>query len=117
MQPGFDERHRNQTSEISKNTARRLWVRFGPSTARTLLLAFPALTPWDVLTSSPDHASLSQMRHDHDAGKLKRNAPSTGMAQPVKTARKTVAVATALSAAGTERRRGTLQSKPVRSGV
>jgi hypothetical protein len=72
-QPGLDDRHRHQTGEISKKYGTTLIstlrAEYGPHFAA----GFAATdTLADVLTGSPDHASLSQMRHDHDAGKLKR---------------------------------------------
>ena len=78
-QPGLDNRHRDQTGEISKKHGNTLVgtlrAEYGPhfaaGFANTDTLA-------DVLASSPDHASLSQMRHDYDAGKLKRKLERRG---------------------------------------
>jgi len=69
----LDARHRSQTEAILKRhgTTSVLMLRaeYGPHFAA----GFAATdTLSDVLNSSPDHASLSQMRHDHDAGKLKK---------------------------------------------
>jgi hypothetical protein len=70
-QPGLDGRHRDRTGEISQkhgNTlVQTLRAEYGPHFAAGFA---GTATLADVLRDSPDHASLSQMRHDHDAGKL-----------------------------------------------
>lgn len=72
-QAGPDSRHRDLNGEISKkygNTlVQTLRAEYGPHFAA----GFPDTdTLADVLVNSPEHASLSQMRHDHEAGKLKK---------------------------------------------
>lgn len=78
-QPGLDNHHREQTDAISKKYGTTLIgtlrAEYGPHFAA----GFAATdTLADVLAASPDHGSFSQMRHDHDAGKLKRKLERRG---------------------------------------
>jgi hypothetical protein len=70
---GSNSRQANQTSDIIKKyggmSILTLRAEYGPHFAAGFA---PTATLADILNSSPDHASLSQMRHDHDAGKLKK---------------------------------------------
>jgi hypothetical protein len=78
-QPGLDSRHRDQTGEISKKygstLVHTLRAEYGPHFAAGFAVTD---TLADVLKSSPDHGSLSQMRHDHEAGKLKKKLARRG---------------------------------------
>jgi len=72
-QPGLDNHHHHQTGEISKKYCTTLVSTLRADYGPHFAAGFASTdTLAEVLTSSPDHASLSQMRHDHDAGKLKR---------------------------------------------
>ncbi|HVJ55159.1 MAG TPA: hypothetical protein VM689_22050 [Aliidongia sp.] len=78
-QPGIESHHRDQTGAISKKhgstLVSTLRAEYGPHFAAGFASTD---TLADVLASSPDHASLSQMRHDYDAGKLKRKLERRG---------------------------------------
>ena len=78
-QPSLDSRHLNQNGEITKKygstLVQTLRAEYGPYFAAGFAVTD---TLADVLKSSPDHASLSQMRHDHEAGKLKKKLSRRG---------------------------------------
>ncbi len=78
-QPGLDDRHRDQTDKISKKHGNTLVATLRAEYGPHFAAGFASTdTLADVLTRSPDHASLSQMRHDYDAGKLKRKLERRG---------------------------------------
>jgi hypothetical protein len=78
-QPGLDNRHRDQTGEISRKHGNTLVATLRAEYGPHFAAGFAGTdTLADVLASSPDHASLSQMRHDYDAGKLKRKLERRG---------------------------------------
>jgi hypothetical protein len=78
-QPGLDGRHRDLNGEIAQKhgstLVRTLRAGYGPHFAAGFR---DTDTLADVLAASPEHASLSQMRHDHEAGKLKKKLARLG---------------------------------------
>ena len=78
-QPGLDDRHRDKDGEISKKHGNTMVKTLRGIYGLNFAVGFaPTDTLSHLLKSDPAHASLTQLRKDHDANTLAKKIAAQG---------------------------------------